>query len=234
MKRESYAGISKEKLVQCHGSFATATCQKCGHKIEGSDIFDDIRNGKVSRCKKPPLINEEAITEVSPETSRKRKRKDDDEDDDDDIVEQNLEFCDGVIKPDIIFFGEALPKVFETRLLGQDVDQCDLLICIGTSLKVAPVSEIIRILPPQVPQIYISRTPCTHALFDVSLLGDCDDIVEYLCAKLGNEWQLRHEMAPKDGFVGSVEAPAPRMYKFSKAVAIGPESSENATDIKDT
>lgn len=62
------------------------------------------------------------------------------------------------MKPDITFFGEMLPDTFYKRLLELDRDKCDLLICIGTSLKVAPVSEIIGLLPPDVPQIYISKT----------------------------------------------------------------------------
>lgn len=30
---ESNAGVLPEKLVQCHGSWATATCRKCKHKV---------------------------------------------------------------------------------------------------------------------------------------------------------------------------------------------------------
>ena len=33
----------------------------------------------------------------------------------------------------------------------------DLVIVIGTSLKVAPVSNVVGLLPANVPQIYISR-----------------------------------------------------------------------------
>jgi len=33
----------------------------------------------------------------------------------------------------------------------------DLVVVIGTSLKVAPVSEVVGILPPDIPQLYISR-----------------------------------------------------------------------------
>jgi len=61
-------------------------------------------------------------------------------------------------QPDITFFGEQLPASFHDRLIDHDREKCDLLICIGTSLKVAPVSEIIGFLPPSVPQIYISKT----------------------------------------------------------------------------
>src|SRR5271170_1195611 len=61
----------------------------------------------------------------------------------------------------------------------------------GTSLKVAPVSEIIGVLPPAVPQIYISKTPVTHIEFDTTLLGNCDDIIRDLVRRC--DYILKHE-----------------------------------------
>ena len=40
----------------------------------------------------------------------------------------------GVVKPDIVFFGEQLPKRF--FMFGIDMPQADLLIVMGTSLEV--------------------------------------------------------------------------------------------------
>lgn len=45
-------------------------------------------------------------------------------------------------QPDITFFGEKLDDVFE-KALEEDRDQVDLLLVIGTSLKVAPVADIL-------------------------------------------------------------------------------------------
>lgn len=43
--------------------------------------------------------------------------------------------CGGLVKPDIVFFGEDLPEKFHT-LLPKDVRQADLLLVMGTSLLV--------------------------------------------------------------------------------------------------
>ena len=87
---------------------------------------------------------------------------------------------------------------------------------IGTSLKVAPVSEVSGFLPPETPQIYISREvssvcsiqvlliqyvlthrkPCQHVDFDIDMLGECDTIVTELCRRAG--WDLKHEMIKED------------------------------------
>ena len=91
-----------------------------------------------------------------------------------------------------------MSKKFDHTLLGPpgypeeaDTQKCDLLICIGTSLKVAPVSEIIGVLPQTVPQVYISKTPVKHIEFDVTLLGHCDDIIRDLVRRCG--YILTHE-----------------------------------------
>lgn len=47
---EANAGVLPEKIVQCHGSFATATCVKCGFNVPGDAIFDEIRAGNVPHC----------------------------------------------------------------------------------------------------------------------------------------------------------------------------------------
>jgi len=65
-------------------------------------------------------------------------------------------------QPDITFFGEGLPQEFFDRLRAHDRDKVDLVIVIGTSMKVAPVSEVPQIIPPEVPQIYISRDVSTN------------------------------------------------------------------------
>lgn len=46
-----------------------------------------------------------------------------------------------ILKPDIVFFGEGLPNVFYD-CLDDDKKAADLLIVIGSSLKVRPVATI--------------------------------------------------------------------------------------------
>jgi NAD+-dependent protein deacetylase SIR2 len=199
---EAKAGILPEKLVQCHGSFVTASCIKCKAQVPGEVIFPELKAGIVPQCKRCV----EVIRAEQSSTGMKRKRSNNGVDkkrqrrfggssgsssDDDDNIPQP-----GVMKPDITFFGEALPDTFSERLTNHDRDLVDLVIVIGTSLKVAPVSEVVPFLPDNIPQMYISRTPVAHVEFDVDMLGDCDVVVAELCRRAG--WDLQHEMVPKD------------------------------------
>jgi NAD+-dependent protein deacetylase SIR2 len=194
---ESHAGIQKEKMIQCHGSWATATCRKCGFNVPGEDIFDSVKAKEVAKCKrciaslaapKPQGMKRKRSANGS---SKPRKRSGGDSDDDSeyDIPEP------GVMKPDITFFGEKLPDAF-FNTIQTDRDVVDLVIVMGTSMKVAPVSEIPGFVPSTIPQIYISRDPIYHINFDVNLLGDCDTVVAELCRRAG--WELKHEMVPED------------------------------------
>ncbi|KAI0021794.1 chromatin regulatory protein sir2 [Xylariomycetidae sp. FL0641] len=194
---EANAGIRKDKLVQCHGSFATATCQQCGHQVVGEAIFADVKAGRIPQCTEciKALRNKGALkrkrTYKSSSARRNRRWTPNDYDDDDDDGSDDIPGA-GIMKPDITFFGEALPDEFSKRLIEHDRDIVDLVIVIGTSLKVAPVSEVVPYLSPHVPQIYISKTPVSHHNFDIDLLGDCDVVVAELCRRAG--WDLDHEM----------------------------------------
>ncbi|KAK6455541.1 DHS-like NAD/FAD-binding domain-containing protein [Scheffersomyces xylosifermentans] len=168
---ESYAGVKAENLIQCHGSFATATCVTCKYQVKGEKIAPQIREKEIPYC--PRCIK-----------ARKALLKKDD----DAYIPESF----GVFKPDITFFGEPLPKTFHDTI-GKDLAECDLLISVGTSLKVAPVADIVDKVPESVPQILINKDPIDHCNFDVSLLGYCDDVASYLANRLGDSWALPHE-----------------------------------------
>ncbi|KAL6486795.1 hypothetical protein MHYP_G00034210 [Metynnis hypsauchen] len=155
---EQVAGV--QNVIQCHGSFATASCLVCKHKVDCEAIRDDIFKQVVPHCPKCP----------------------------------DIPFA--IMKPDIVFFGENLPELFH-RAMKQDKDEVDLLIVIGSSLKVRPVALIPSSLPHEVPQVLINREPLPHLNFDVELLGDCDVIVNELCHRLSGDFkQLCYNSSP--------------------------------------
>ncbi|EKM49560.1 uncharacterized protein PHACADRAFT_131245 [Phanerochaete carnosa HHB-10118-sp] len=97
--------------------------------------------------------------------------------------------CGGLIKPDIVFFGESLPPRFH-KTIGL-LRTADLLIVMGTSLTVHPFASLTRMVPEGCPRVLVNMTSAgdigTRA-DDVTLLGRTDEVVRELCEALGEDW----------------------------------------------
>jgi NAD-dependent deacetylase len=60
------------------------------------------------------------------------------------------------LRPDIVWFGEAVPKFEEAILLAE---KADIFVIIGTSLQVYPAASLIEYTKPNIPIIYIDPNP---------------------------------------------------------------------------
>ncbi|KAF7987051.1 hypothetical protein HWV62_185 [Athelia sp. TMB] len=126
----------------------------------------------------------------------------------DDVPRCEDKTCQGLVKPDIVFFGEgAIPKL----------NDADLLIVIGTSLTVHPFASLARIVPAGCTRfvlccLRVKPTPdgALHNRVlinqdkvgdfgsredDIIILGRCDDIVRDLAKELGWAEELEKEWA---------------------------------------
>ncbi|EDO47672.1 predicted protein, partial [Nematostella vectensis] len=99
--------------------------------------------------------------------------------------------CKGVIKPDVVFFGEDLPKRFYSFEI--DFRKCDLLLVMGTSLEVEPFAGIVNEVSRSTPRVLINREsvgpflhPWRRRPKDVVLKGDIVSSVKRLAKLL--EW----------------------------------------------
>ncbi|XP_046401898.1 NAD-dependent protein deacetylase sirtuin-2 [Ischnura elegans] len=119
------------------------------------------------------------------------------------------EDCNGVVKPDIVFFGESLPARFSQKV-SEDFSKCDLLIILGSSLIVQPFASIIDRVKPTCPRLLINREKTgqrdrvmqlmgmgagmdfdsSENTRDVAWIGDCDNGCQVMAKKLGWEDEL--------------------------------------------
>lgn len=103
----------------------------------------------------------------------------------------HCEECRGFVKPDIVFFGEALPSsFFDNRTLPETADLC---IVMGTSLTVQPFASLPAFVSDDVPRVLINRERVGgmgSRPDDVLILGDCDSGVRKLARALGWEEEL--------------------------------------------
>ncbi|CEL99577.1 unnamed protein product [Vitrella brassicaformis CCMP3155] len=85
--------------------------------------------------------------------------------------------CDGILKPDAVLFGEAIPSyaLWESR---REAQRCDLMLVIGTSANVSPASDLPRLAmasqpPAKIIEISKTSTQLTHRVSDVIIKADC-------------------------------------------------------------
>ncbi|MCJ1413688.1 Sir2 histone deacetylase Hst2 [Xylographa parallela] len=94
--------------------------------------------------------------------------------------------CNGLVKPDIVFFGEQLPEdFFRNHSLPSTADLC---IVMGTSLSVQPFASLPGLAAEGVPRILINKElvgDLGSRADDVLIIGDCDEGVRRLASALG-------------------------------------------------
>lgn len=94
--------------------------------------------------------------------------------------------CDGLVKPEIVFFGEQLPATFfENRNLPA---QADLAIVMGSSLSVHPFASLPQLCEESTPRLLINREQVGDMGSrpdDVLLIEDCDAGVRTLAEACG-------------------------------------------------
>ena len=120
----------------------------CRRKVDAETIREDIFNQTIPKCglcPEPDVTPAPAVPSSDPTANDRVDLS---------LPQEPVQLP--VMKPDIVFFGEGLPDHFH-ECISRDKEVCDLLIVIGSSLKVRPVALIPSSLPEHVPQILINR-----------------------------------------------------------------------------
>ncbi|KAJ3287799.1 NAD-dependent protein deacetylase sirtuin-2 [Rhizoclosmatium sp. JEL0117] len=179
---ERVAGISPEYLVEAHGSFGAASCvghfaksildKTDGNEDDGANPADDVPETWIKSCGRvftQEWVKERVFANVIPRCPD----------------------CNGLVKPDIVFFGEALPDRFRECLA--DFSDADALIVMGSSLIVTPFALLPDFVGGSIPRLLINREVAGNFLEDDEngrdsvFLGDCDAGCAKLAELLGLE-----------------------------------------------
>ncbi|KAF1331541.1 Nad-dependent histone deacetylase sir2-like protein, partial [Globisporangium splendens] len=178
---EHAAGISHERSVLCHGSFATATCLSCKKTYPNDAIREDVLSQRVPMCS---ACNAE----------------------------------DGIVKPDIVFFGESLPRRFHDSIKS-DENEADLVLVMGSSLKVNPVRSIVGRIRKHTPMVLINRLLDWDIPLPDPVLLDQSNLPESVIASMSSmstsgKEPLQHQFIP------------PSRHMFNGAIAHSISSSD--------
>ncbi|KAF2853833.1 putative SIR2 family histone deacetylase [Plenodomus tracheiphilus IPT5] len=166
---EREAGVSDDKIIEAHGSFAKQSCIDCKSPYPADRMHEAISSKTVPRCVNPT--------------------------------------CNGLVKPEIVFFGEQLPAAFFAN--HDRPAEADLCIVMGTSLSVHPFAALPQMCRDETPRLLINSERVGGMgtrTDDVLLLEDCDEGVKKLAAAIGWSGELealwattaRDDEAPKE------------------------------------
>lgn len=91
--------------------------------------------------------------------------------------------CGGVIKPDIVFFGEQLPRDFYNIM--ENPPETDLLLILGTSLQIQPASSLPLMLAKEIPSIIVNLDPTNYDdWFTIAIYKDLDEFSKIIWDRL--------------------------------------------------
>lgn len=114
----------------------------------------------------------------------------------------------GMLRPDIVLYGEHHPQS-ELLLQGLNLDlrlKPDLLLIMGTSLKVDGVKKLVKSLSHSIHQrggkvIFVNKTPLAKASWDshidYEILSDCDDFVRILKREIPDLFLTQEQLDSK-------------------------------------
>ncbi|KAI8958133.1 NAD-dependent deacetylase sirtuin-2 [Daldinia sp. FL1419] len=137
--------------------------------------------------------------------------------------------CGGLVKPDIVFFGEQLPETFYNNISVPDT--ADLMLVMGTSLLVHPFAGLPRRAREGAPRVLFNLErvgDMGSRADDVLVLGDCDSGIRKLADELGWRDELETEWRV---VVGEKEANR-QLSKMQKKAAIHDELDQLAEDVE--
>ncbi|RUL50896.1 SIR2 family NAD-dependent protein deacylase [Lysinibacillus antri] len=94
------------------------------------------------------------------------------------IQKETCQECGGVLRPNVVLFGEALPEESWTITL-KNIQQADLVIVIGTSLEVYPVNQLPTMTKGKT--VYINKDANPNAAyFDLIIEGKAKETLQHM------------------------------------------------------
>ena len=97
--------------------------------------------------------------------------------------------CGGVIRPDVVFFGEAIPYDALSRS-NEEARTCDVMMVIGTSAEVQPAASlpgIARSAGATIIEINIEATSFTGHISTYFIKGKSGEVLPKIVDKIKNE-----------------------------------------------
>ncbi|MFC9788541.1 NAD-dependent protein deacetylase [Rhodococcus sp. NPDC127528] len=120
-------------VIDLHGSYAQVRCMACEHRISRYSLADRLTEANPGFAES---VSAATGVEIAPDA--------------DAVIEETAHFrvvdcerCGGILKPDIVYFGESVPKPRVEAAYAM-VERCETLLVLGSSLTVMSGLRFVR------------------------------------------------------------------------------------------
>lgn len=158
-------------VLDLHGSYGRVRCLSCAHVMSRhrlADLLEPHNEGFVTR------IRGRGAIEVAPDADVVVS-------DTTDFVMVDCPVCGGILKPDIVYFGESVPKTVVEQGFTM-VDDADALLVLGSSLTVMSGLRFVRRAWRSGTPVYIVNRGHTRGdeMATLKIDGSCSLVLELL------------------------------------------------------
>jgi NAD-dependent SIR2 family protein deacetylase len=164
-----HQAAGSHNVIDLHGRLDVVRCMQCGHSLPRGEFQRQL------------LADNPAWSElegrVAPDGDVDLER------DHGDFVVPACARCGGILKPDVVFFGESVPRERVTRAFD-GVTQADALLVVGSSLMVYSgfrFAEAATAAGKPIAAINLGRTRADH-LFALKISEPCGEVLDGICA----------------------------------------------------
>lgn len=117
-----HSKAGSQNLTELHGSAFRVKCLSCQRTIAREDLQDHIKHLNPNWTENGINIAPDGDVDISSDKIAA-------------FNTPNCDSCGGLLKPDIVFFGDNVPKQ-KVNLVTEKVANCDALLILGSSLQV--------------------------------------------------------------------------------------------------
>ena len=166
-----HAGAGSHNVIDLHGNLHVVRCMQCDRTLPRAELQRQLLEANPGWA--------EADARVAPDGDVDLER------DYSDFVVPDCEHCGGILKPDVVFFGEPVPRERVTRAFD-GLAQADALLVVGSSLMVYSgfrFAEAAAAAGKPIAAVNLGRTRADH-LFALKISAPCGEVLQNLTSGL--------------------------------------------------
>ncbi|XP_004928926.1 NAD-dependent protein deacylase Sirt4 [Bombyx mori] len=161
-----------EKVIELHGTSYLVQCLKCPYEIDRHELQEILTENNPDMESSFSMIRPDGDVELSREQVEKFRAP-------------LCPKCEGPLKPDIVFFGDNVPK-YRVEQVRKEVTSSDAVFVMGSSLTVYSSYRIILQARDEHKNIAILNIGPTRAddIVNIKVSTKCGDVLPELCKSL--------------------------------------------------